>query len=203
MDFTKVEFENNISVAYCEIPTVMDLASTRFDNTNIRMDRLHRERFAIGCLLKELFGEDSVLKHLPSGAPYLEKNGEQLPPISVSHCMGLGAVSYSEIPTGVDVETVSDRVMRVRERVFSSEELRFTGTSIKLNTLAWTAKEAVFKVIPEEGVDFINDVQLELSSISEDKKKNEFTATAYGRKYKLSTIEVGFDKLLTVAYECK
>ena len=204
MEYTKVEFENGIFAAYCEIPSVLDIASdSRFGVTNVRQDNVHHQRFAVGCLLKELFGIDSVLKHLPSGAPYLEKDGKPLPPISISHCKGMGAVSSGDVVTGVDVETISDRVLRVRERVFSNEELRFIGTSVKLHTLAWTAKEAIFKVIPEEGVDFKEDIQLHLSAVSDDNKKNEYTATAYGREYKLTTMNVGDDKLLTVAYECK
>lgn len=204
MEYTKVELGNGIFAAYCEIPSVVEIASdSHIGMTNVRRDNVHHQRFAVGCLLKELFGEDSVLKHLPSGAPYLEKDGEKLAPISISHCKGMGAVSSGEVMTGVDVETVSDRVLRVRERVFSNEELRFIGTSANLNTLAWTAKEAVFKVIPEEGVDFKEDIQLDLSTVSDDSKTNEYFATAYGRKYKLTTMSVGLDKLLTVAYECK
>ncbi len=102
------------------------------------------EWLAERLLIATAVGKDARLLHKPSGAPYLEP---PVPGFSISHTRGMVAIAVSDNgPVGVDVERVSNRVLRVRERFLSPEELALIADDdVTANIVAWTAKEAMFK----------------------------------------------------------
>jgi len=182
-----------VSVSLCEIASPIEISDAvvyhglHHQVENVRSENRRHEIITEGVMIKELFGAKVSLAHRESGAPYLVEQGEELGTnISISHCEGLVAVAHCrDRKVGVDVEVVSDRVMRVRDRVLSADEIRFAGSSVVLNTLAWTAKEALFKLIPETGVDFRADLHLDLSSLDGTENEKTYEATAYGRSYRM------------------
>lgn len=182
-----------VSVSLCEIASPIEISDAviyhglHHQAENVRSENRRHEIITEGVMVKELFGENVSLAHRESGAPYLVEKGEEVETnISISHCEGLVAVAHCrDRKVGVDVEVVSDRVMRVRDRVLSTDEIRFAGSSVVLNTLAWTAKEALFKLIPETGVDFRADLHLDLSSLDGTENEKMYEATAYGRSYRM------------------
>ncbi len=204
MRIETININEKITVSFGEIPGMVDYSESsclglRYLTTNVRSDNRRKEVFATNVLIHELFGDNCYLKHKANGVPYLESENRAVPQISLSHCRDLVAVAYSQDSVGVDVEEISDRAMRVRERVQSLEEQRYTGHSLVVNTIVWTAKEAMFKVVPEEGVDFAKDLVLDLKDVSPKNQINEFSAVAYGRKYKVISRLLD-DRVLTVAF---
>lgn len=206
MEITRNTIESGISLAVTEIPGLVDLDDSnnfglRHVVENVGSASRRAEIIVTGLLVKELFGSDCEPEHEPSGKPFLRNSGRPLPvaDISVSHCRGAVAVAFVEKGrVGVDIEQVRDRVMRVKDRFLSSEELRFTGLSVWLTTLAWTAKEALFKCIPESGVDFAGDLALDLHSVEEGTCRCEYAAKAFGRDYRMiSLFEDG--RIMTLA----
>lgn len=182
-----------VSVSLCEIASPIEISDAviyhglHHQAENVRSENRRHEIITEGVMVKELFGENVSLAHRESGAPYLVEKGEEVGTnISISHCEGLVAVAHCrDRKVGVDVEVVSDRVMRVCDRVLSADEIRFAGSSTVLNTLAWTAKEALFKLIPESGVDFRADLHIDLSSLDSAENEKTYEATAYGRSYRM------------------
>lgn len=182
-----------VSVSLCEIASPIEISDAviyhglHHQAENVRSENRRHEIITEGVMVKELFGENVSLAHRESGAPYLVEKGEEVGTnISISHCEGLVAVAHCrDQKVGVDVEVVSDRVMRVCDRVLSADEIRFAGSSVVLNTLAWTAKEALFKLISETGVDFRADLHLDLSSLDGTENEKTYEATAYGRSYRM------------------
>ena len=170
MRIETININEKITVSFGEIPGMVDYSESsclglRYLTTNVRSDNRRKEVFATNVLIHELFGDNCYLKHKANGVPYLESENSAVLQISLSHCRDLVAVAYSQDSIGVDVEEISDRVMRVRERVQSLEEQRYIGHSLIVNTIVWTAKEAMFKVVPEEGVDFAKDLVLDLNGL--------------------------------------
>lgn len=151
-------------------------------------------------LVRQLFGADTEICHYPSGRPYLVGMG--VPDglqFSLSHCREHVLVGYSrEYPLGVDAEVIGPRVVRVAERVFSENELIHTGSNQELCTLAWTAKEAVFKLIPEHGIDFRADIRLDLRNVAASSAGCGYKAVVRGHYVRLvSYVDHGL--CLTVA----
>lgn len=83
---------------------------------------------------------------------------------SVSHSGDLAAaiVSY-EIPVGIDIERIRERIERVAERFLSLEELEQTGDNARLEKLHvyWGAKEALYKLYGKPEVDLQKDIHIE------------------------------------------
>lgn len=112
---------------------------------------------------KEAYRE---IGHFKSGAPFLYGDASR---ISVTHCDGLLAVATLPPTPEVDLSTFSERaavgidaersdreqVLKIRERFLSAEELSMIpADDLVLNVQAWTLKEAAYKALLEEGLDF-------------------------------------------------
>lgn len=83
---------------------------------------------------------------------------------SVSHSGDFAAaiVSY-EMPVGIDIEKIRDRIERVTERFLNKEELDQAGNSNRLEKLhiCWGAKESLYKLYGKPDVDFQKDLLIE------------------------------------------
>ena len=125
------------------------------DSIDTSLKNRVREQIAVRFLLKELLdGQETPIAHYADGAPYLPNRPEH---ISISHTKGYAAVLLSETThPGIDIEYASDRIHRIAPRFLSEKELTQIGTppSTAQLQLYWTAKETLFKMIREEGIDF-------------------------------------------------
>ena len=100
-------------------------------------------------LIFTLTGEELQVEYLPSGRPFFRDRRLQL---SISHTFGYAAVLFSEeYEAGLDIEVFSERIVKLKERLIGPEEAAETTYEILLH---WSAKEAVFKILDEEGIDF-------------------------------------------------
>ncbi len=130
-------------------------------------------------MAKQIFAENDKegnyreIIHTESGAPLL---GDSARRISVSHAPGLLVVAMLPPTPETDLEKFSistalgvdterrDRaqVLKIRDRFLSEEEASMIPKDdVEINILAWTVKEAVFKALLSEGVDFRRDIRIE------------------------------------------
>lgn len=97
-----------------------------------------------------------------AGKPYLAGPGIH---ISVTHSGHLAAVILSSAGrAGIDLEAVKPKIERVKERYLSPEELSGIGgpEAHDILTLAWCAKEALYKLYGHQGLDFREEMRLDL-----------------------------------------
>lgn len=81
--------------------------------------------------------------------------------ISISHSKNYVAFAHDTSPVGIDIEELNPRILKVWERFVHTEELAlFNTTSIYDMTVAWTIKEALFKLSTSAGIDFKNDLRI-------------------------------------------
>ncbi len=80
--------------------------------------------------------------------------------ISISHCQGYAAAIAAAVSVGVDVERVSPRVQRIKNRFLSPEEQALTGVSDADLMLAWSAKEAVYKMYGSKQLIFKEHIRI-------------------------------------------
>lgn len=107
-----------------------------------RSARRQAEQNAVASLVRDAFGQDAVIAHHASGAPYVDGFAGH---ISVSHGGGFAVLAVSpSVPVGVDVECWREQIQRVAGKFLSPEEQAICRTPEDL-LRAWTAKEAVFK----------------------------------------------------------
>ncbi len=110
--------------------------------------------------------------HFRNGAPFLV--GE-IGRISITHTGRFLAVATLPDTPEVDLSVFSERAamgidaeradreqtLRVREKFLSDDELQMIDKEdVKMNVMAWTAKEALYKAAMQEGLDFKNDIRI-------------------------------------------
>lgn len=124
-------------------------ARTRFKSVGRRLEWL-----AVRRLMHEM-GIDSSIAYYPSGRPYLVDDTRH---ISISHTRGYAAVAIREdAPVGLDIEQRTDKVCRVQHKFLSHEEKKFLPLekkNVEALLVIWTTKEAMFKLVDKEGIDF-------------------------------------------------
>lgn len=114
-------------------------------------------RIAINLMLEQ----DVIVIYDLAGKPHLKDN---LFNISISHTKNWVAVmTHPSKNVGIDIECISDRVSKVYPKFLSDKEQRHL-TAKDNNTqkllLAWSAKEAIYKIIGMDAVDFKTQLEL-------------------------------------------
>lgn len=128
---------------------------------DIKTEKRRQEWLATRILLKELSGSELLIAYHEDGAPYLPDFPFHL---SISHTNGYAAVLLQEQPTaGIDIEYYSTRILKIRSRFMSPEEDASVRPDNVVNHLLvyWCAKEALFKMIRQKDVDFIEHLHIE------------------------------------------
>lgn len=118
-------------------------------------------RLLIKTLLKP---EDFPVEYDQSGKPFLAGSGFH---ISVTHTEDLAAVIISRnARVGIDLEKIKPRIEKVRDKFLSSEESESVGKEKELEqlTIAWSAKEALYKLYGKRNLDFRENIKVEIPS---------------------------------------
>ncbi len=125
-----------------------------------------------------------LLDYLSGGRATLSYKGKKpvignLPlNISISHTKERVAVALSSSPTGLDMEIINNRALKIASRFINEKDTMFIDPDdAKDTTLLWTAKEAVYK-LDNSLVNFKNDIQITgLHKISKFKGKINLNGT--------------------------
>lgn len=121
------------------------------------------EREAVSRLVEAAFGSGAALTHSAAGAPLVD--GVEDGRVSVSHGAGYAALAVCDAGrrAGIDVESPREQLRRVVRRILSPAEAAIlpdaAACDITLLLRIWTAKEAVYKLTPD-------NASLTLSQIS-------------------------------------
>ena len=133
---------------------LLEMSQHHYDHEieNISNEVRKKERIISRFLLETLVGKKVEVKYADSGKPFCD--GVHF---SISHTKNFVAVIVSNKPVGVDIEYKSDRIFRITEKFMHPDELKTLSECSekqKFALLCWCAKETVFKIIEENGVDF-------------------------------------------------
>lgn len=127
-----------------------------------------------------------VIEYDQHGAPVIKNS--QYKHISVSHCRDRVAVLLSARECGVDIECRDRRFSAIAERYLTEEEyLVASKANFDRQTflaLAWSAKEALYKMLRRERVDLCRDLRI----VAISPKPQSIVAEAYGERVELRYI---------------
>jgi len=120
------------------------------------------EFLAVRSLAKIMGVNPKGILYLQSGKPFLIDGKLN---ISISHTKGYVAILLSKNEySAIDIEIRSDRIFKVRKKYMHTDEeigLQASGTDEETGLLLhWCAKEALFKAIPYEGIDFVRELRI-------------------------------------------
>lgn len=82
--------------------------------------------------------------------------------VSLSHTEGLaGAIFHRDTPVGIDMDFIREKILKIGFRFLDKSELDFLDKDPLHYTMAWSAKESIFKCQGKRGVSFRNNILLE------------------------------------------
>jgi len=82
--------------------------------------------------------------------------------VSLSHTPGIaGAIYHREQPVGIDMDLIREKILRIGFRFLDNSELDFLEKDPVHYTMAWSAKESIFKCQGKRGVSFRDNILLE------------------------------------------
>ncbi len=118
------------------------------------VEKRKREWLAVRVLLTRLCGEEKEIAYRPSGKPFLADGSFH---IGISHTTGYVAVAlHPSREVGVDIEQYGTRIRRVASRILRPDEKPVARGDGEIDALLlhWSAKETLFKLMDEPGVDW-------------------------------------------------
>ena len=131
---------------------------------NITHPHKRLQHFAGRYLLRELFPEFplSLIIIADTRKPFLEDDAFHF---SISHCGNYAAAIVStQNRVGVDIEIPHPKIEKIQHKFLSEKEKNMLsttdGNTIKMLTMAWSIKEAMFKWYGSGQVDFIEDMNI-------------------------------------------
>jgi len=179
-----LEFKILNSESIDELLQEIEHPDTLVDFRKIKTDKRKLEFLAVRVALKKLLNEEFYIFYTDDGKPFLTENRYN---ISISHSKNWVAVAvHPNRQIGVDIECWSDKIPKLYKRFLNEEEQKAFGTNIKQLQIAWSAKEALYKIIGKTAVDFAN--QLQIFPFDAEKETGEFSAKhlVSGKLYKLN-----------------
>ncbi len=128
---------------------------------DIKNESKRLQWYATRYLLNELLGESVSMIKDEMGKPSLKNSPYH---ISLSHTPVFAAVMFSkQSKVGVDLEMVNPKVERIAHKFLREEEINYIKEDEKIEKLIlyWSAKEALFKLYGDGGIDFTSQLLVE------------------------------------------
>ena len=147
--------ENNNTVLVWKISEPLEKLISLTSNTDyshLKSEKRKKEFLACKILLNH-FDENLKISYSENGSPNLSNHQY----ISISHSGDLVCIIISDQKIGVDIEQISDKSLRLKEKFINSHH---TKLNKEKSTLIWCIKEAVFKFHKIGNVDFIKDISV-------------------------------------------
>jgi len=126
----------------------------------IASDKRKLEFLSIRVALKSLLGKEIQIEYDSEGKPHLS---DQSYHISISHSnKWIAVMAHTSRNVGIDIECPSDNIQKLYQRFLSITEQKelSNGNDIRQLLLAWSGKEALYKIIGREAVDFANQLRI-------------------------------------------
>ncbi|MBN3519905.1 4'-phosphopantetheinyl transferase superfamily protein [Algoriphagus lutimaris] len=118
--------------------------------------------------------------------------------VSLSHTEGLaGAIFHRDTPVGIDMDLIREKILRIGFRFLDPFELDFLEKDPLHYTLAWSAKESIFKCQGRRGVSFRDNILLEPFSPDATVIKAKIRETEYSDHHYTVHARVISDTVLT------
>ena len=132
------------------------------DFEKINSDKRKLEFLGTRWLLKILLEKEINVQYTADGKPYLNNESYH---ISLSHSgKWMAVMIHPTKHVGIDIECPTDKIQKVYKRFLSeTEQAELSGgkdIDIKQLQIAWSAKEALYKIIGKEAIDFANQLRL-------------------------------------------
>ena len=158
-----------------ELLNITSVPTDELEEISLFRNESHRkQKLAVRALINEMFEEKMYLNHHDNGKPYLENCVTN---ISITHTDKYVAIIISDYDElGIDIESLDRDFSAVEKKALSEDEIEDLNDDKKNEQLAiyWCAKEAIFKRMSQNRVDFAEQIEVEKFNV---RKEGELEAT--------------------------
>ncbi|MBC6367345.1 4'-phosphopantetheinyl transferase superfamily protein [Algoriphagus sp. AK58] len=100
--------------------------------------------------------------------------------VSLTHTVGYaGAIFHREQPVGIDMDLIREKILSIGFRFLDKIELDFLQKDPAHYTMAWSAKESIFKCQGKRGVSFRENILLDPFNPEDQVIKGRIRGTDY------------------------
>ena len=164
------------------------------DSDKIALEKIVSEKrklefLGIRVAFKTLLGKEIEIEYDGNGKPSLTDKSYQ---ISISHSKSwIAVMAHPNRLVGIDIECPTDKIQKLYKRFLGIDEQKdlSNGKDNRQLLLAWSGKEALYKIIGNEAVDFANQLRIfpfEVKPSGEIKAEHIPTNTFYRLIYQLT-----------------
>ena len=156
----------------------------QFSIENEMVSKRDMEQKGVQFLLKEMLKTyDFKIIYNALNKPFLEGRKEQ---ISISHSHKWLAVAIHQTKEiGVDIELIRAKILNIKQKFASDEELNYANSNIKMLTILWAAKEAIYKTYGKKSIEFKKICIAPFQLLEKGKLDGTLTLENEVRKYEL------------------
>lgn len=143
-----------------ELLNELQLPENRAEYHVIKTHKRQMEFLGVRVALKRLTGKEFHIFYDKSGKPFLPTGCYML---GISHSREWVAVAiHPTRQVGVDIECSTEKILRVQQRFLSETEQTALSKSVdtKQIAIAWSGKEALYKIIGKESADFAHTMHV-------------------------------------------
>ena len=181
--YLRKRLDNKAEIAVWQITEteeeLMNITSVPTDELEeimlFRSESQRRQKLAVRALINEVFEQKMYLNHHDNGKPYLENRATT---ISITHTEKYVAIIiHDDEEVGIDIESLDRNFAAVEKKALSEDEIEDLEDDDKKNeqlAIYWCAKEAIFKRMSQNRVDFAEQIEVEKFNV---RKEGELEAT--------------------------
>ncbi len=174
------EINGSISIGLLDLDTFSR-------SRNIPVKREQEKRGTLFLLDQLVKNGSSLLCYTPENKPYLSGDKRN---ISISHSHDkLAIITNSRHSTGIDIELIRDKVLKIRHKFLNNQEAEFAGSDLNRLITIWSAKEAMYKAYGLKGVDFRE--HLEVKPFNGNKLLGTLQNQSFKKQYDLVSEQLG------------
>lgn len=142
------------------------------------------EKNATAFLLGKLFNKAVELSYNTEGKPELK---EEACHISISHSHDkLVIICNKECATGVDIELIRDKVLKIKDKFLSVAELAEAKDNIEKLIVYWAAKETLYKIYGLKEIEFAKHLFVHPFDLNKEGKiLGEINLDSFRKKFNL------------------
>ena len=165
-DFTTTIRYEEAQLLIFELTESIDELYKQLDFVNIEefskivSEKRKKEYLAVRVAMKKLLVSEKIIIYDPDGKPALSDGSLQ---ISISHSANwIAVIAHPTRSVGIDIEVPTEKMKKLYKRFLSETEQKelSNGEHLNLLMLAWSAKEALYKIIGMEAVDFAKQLRI-------------------------------------------
>jgi 4'-phosphopantetheinyl transferase len=161
--YLKEIHKGEVELTMLDFKEISDLDTTflytteQEDLSQLKSKKRRREFFAIRAIRNKK-GIPFPISYNTIGAPFFEGTPLKL---SISHSHEIAVLATAPFNIGVDLEPITERIIRLKKRFATSTEISFFKfTEAKTLTIIWTIKEVLYKLAGNETINLLSEMNI-------------------------------------------